>query len=61
MMLSTQKDSEGQQNPYLASFCYSQALHPMFLLARNSIKSSLTSGPNLFSKAHGVLYAKIKL
>ena len=32
-VLSTQNDSEGQQNPYLASFCHSQALHPMIFLA----------------------------
>ena len=32
-VLSTQNDFEGQQNPYLASFCYSQALHPMISLA----------------------------
>ena len=32
-VLSTQNDSEGQQNPYLASFCHSQALHPMISLA----------------------------
>ena len=32
-ILSTQNDSEGQQNPYLASFCHSQALHPMISLA----------------------------
>ena len=32
-VLSTQNDPEGQQNPYLASFCYSQALHPMISLA----------------------------
>ena len=33
VVLSTQNDSEGQQNPYLASFCHSQALHPMISLA----------------------------
>ena len=32
-VLSTQNDFEGQQNPYLASFCHSQALHPMISLA----------------------------
>ena len=32
-VLSTQNGSEGQQNPYLASFCHSQALHPMISLA----------------------------
>ena len=32
-ILSTQNDFEGQQNPYLASFCHSQALHPMISLA----------------------------
>ena len=32
-VLSTQNDFEGQQNPYLASFCHSQALHPMICLA----------------------------
>ena len=32
-ILSTQNDSEGQQNPYLASSCHSQALHPMISLA----------------------------
>ena len=32
-VLSTQNDSEGQQNPYLASFGHSQALHPMISLA----------------------------
>ena len=32
-VLSTQNDSEGQQNPYLASLCHSQALHPMISLA----------------------------
>ena len=31
-VLSTQNDFEGQQNPYLASFCHSQALHPMISL-----------------------------
>ena len=31
-VLSTQNGSEGQQNPYLASFCHSQALHPMISL-----------------------------
>ena len=32
-VLSTQNDFEGQQNPYLASFCHSQALHLMISLA----------------------------
>ena len=32
-VLSTQNNFEGQQNPYLASFCHSQALHPMISLA----------------------------
>ena len=32
-VLSTQNGSEGQQNPYLASFCHSPALHPMISLA----------------------------
>ena len=32
-VLSTQNDFEGQQNPYLASFCHSQALLPMISLA----------------------------
>ena len=34
-VLSTQNGFDGQQNPYLhvASFCHSQALHPMFFLA----------------------------
>ena len=32
-ILSTQNGSEGQQNPYLASFCHSPALHPMISLA----------------------------
>ena len=32
-VLSTQNDFEGQQNPYLASFCHSQARHPMISLA----------------------------
>ena len=32
-VLSTQNDFEGQQNPYLASFCHSQTLHPMISLA----------------------------
>ena len=32
-VLSTQNDFEGQQNPYLASFCHFQALHPMISLA----------------------------
>ena len=32
-VLSTQNDSDGQQNPYLASFCHSQALHPMISFA----------------------------
>ena len=32
-VLSTQNDFEGQQNPYQASFCHSQALHPMISLA----------------------------
>ena len=32
-VLFTQNDSESQQNPYLASFCHSQALHPMISLA----------------------------
>ena len=32
-VLSTQNDFEGQQNPYLASFCHSQALHPMISFA----------------------------
>ena len=32
-VLSTQNGPEGQQNPYLASFCHSQALHPMISLA----------------------------
>ena len=32
-ILSTQNSSEGQQNPYLASFCHSQTLHPMISLA----------------------------
>ena len=32
-VLSTQNYFEGQQNPYLASFCHSQALHPMISLA----------------------------
>ena len=31
-ILSTQNGSEGQQNPYLASFCHSPALHPMISL-----------------------------
>ena len=31
--LSTQNDSEGQQSPYLASFCHSLSLHPMISLA----------------------------
>ena len=31
-VLSTQNGSEGQQNPDLASFCHSQALHPMISL-----------------------------
>ena len=31
-VLSTQNGSESQQNPYLASFCHSQALHPMISL-----------------------------
>ena len=31
-ILSTQNDFEGQQKPYLASFCHSQALHPMISL-----------------------------
>ena len=32
-VLSIQNDFEGQQNPFLASFCHSQALHPMISLA----------------------------
>ena len=32
-VLFTQNNFEGQQNPYLASFCHSQALHPMISLA----------------------------
>ena len=32
-VLSTQNNFEGQQNPYLASFCHSQVLHPMISLA----------------------------
>ena len=32
-VLSTQSDSEGQQSPYLASFCHSLSLHPMISLA----------------------------
>ena len=32
-VLSTQNYFEGQQNPYLTSFCHSQALHPMIFLA----------------------------
>ena len=28
-VLSTQNGSEGQQNPYLVSFCHSPTLHPM--------------------------------
>ena len=32
-VLTTQKDSESQQNPYLASSCHAQAFHPMLSLA----------------------------
>ena len=32
-VLSTQNDFEGQQSPYLASFCHSSSLHPMISLA----------------------------
>ena len=37
-VLSTQNDSEGQQNPYLASFCHSQAL--LFWATTFSLRTS---------------------